>query len=300
VERDALSSRHSGETRADRAARSNVPRETPVALTIAGSDSSAGAGVQADLKTFSALGVYGVTALTCVVAETPGKVSRIDAVDPELVVEQVNLLLDHFPVAAIKTGLLYSGELVRRVAQTLRERGSKVPLVIDPVMVATSGDLLLRREAIAVYETELFPLAALITPNLDEAATLLGREIPDLEAMRGAGRELQARYRVPLLLKGGHLGGDEAIDLLFAGDHVREFRAARLRGVNTHGTGCTYSAAITGGLAARMSVEEAVARAKQFVSAAIEQHFAWRDGVRGEIHALNHNAREEDTHRSDG
>src|SRR3954451_5613127 len=135
----------------------------PVALTIAGSDSSAGAGAQADLKTFSALGVYGLTALTCVVAETPGKVQRIDAIDATMVAEQVTLLLDSFPVAAIKTGMLYSAEIVSRIAEILR--GKAMPLVVDPVMVATSGDLLLQKEAIQVYEEELFPLASLLTPN---------------------------------------------------------------------------------------------------------------------------------------
>src|SRR5947209_3349220 len=124
-----------------------MARAIPVALTIAGSDSSAGAGAQADLKTFSALGVYGLSALTCVLAETPGKVARVDAIDPEMVIEQMTLLLNSFPVGAIKTGLLYSAEVVRQVAQALRARDSKIPLVVDPVMVATSGDLLLRREA---------------------------------------------------------------------------------------------------------------------------------------------------------
>ncbi|MDQ6622062.1 MAG: bifunctional hydroxymethylpyrimidine kinase/phosphomethylpyrimidine kinase [Verrucomicrobiota bacterium] len=266
-------------------------RSPPVALSIAGSDSSAGAGAQADLKTFSALGVYGLTALTCVVAETPGNVARIDAVAPEMVATQVRLLLERFPVAAIKTGLLHSAEIVACVAEILRAQRPRLPLVIDPVMVATSGDLLLRREAISVYESELFPLAALLTPNMDEAATLLGREINDLEAMRAAGRELQARHGVPVLIKGGHLGGEEAIDMLFHGDKVREFTAPFSRDLHTHGTGCTYSAAITAGLASGHALEEAVARAKQFVTAAIAQHFTWRNKS-GPIDALNHSPNE--------
>jgi len=266
--------------------------EVPVALTIAGSDSSAGAGAQADLKTFGALGVYGLTAITCVVAETPGKVQRIDAVDADLIVEQVELLLESFPVAAIKTGLLYSGEIVARLARTLRDRVSRIPLVIDPVMVATSGDLLLQREAITVYETELFPLAALITPNLDEAAALLGQAIPNLPAMRAAGAQLFARYRSPMLLKGGHLGGDEAIDLLCTADGVVEFSAPFTRGVHTHGTGCTYSAAIAAGLASGLHLQAAIKRAKQFVSAAISQHFTWQTKDGASLHALNHSATE--------
>lgn len=262
-------------------------REVAVALTIAGSDSSAGAGAQADLKTFSAFDVYGVTAITCIVAETPGQVQRIQAVETELVAEQITLLLDAFPIAAMKTGLLYSGEIVSRVAQCLRDQARTIRLVIDPVMVATSGDLLLRREAIEVYERELFPLAALLTPNLDEAATLLGVDIPDLNAMHDAGKRLVEKYGLPVLLKGGHLAGKEAIDLLFAGDVVREFRAPFSKGVHTHGTGCTYSAAITASLASGISLEESVARAKRYVSAAIAQHFTW-GAASSPLHALNH------------
>jgi hydroxymethylpyrimidine/phosphomethylpyrimidine kinase len=264
-----------------------VSAPIPVALTIAGSDCSAGAGAQADLKTFSACGVYGLTALTCVVAETPGRVLRIDAIDPAMVVAQIDLLLEEFPVAAVKTGMLYSAEIVARVAASLR--GREVPVVVDPVMVATSGDLLLEHEAVDVYERELFPLAAVITPNLDEAATLLGEPIRDVAAMREAGRRLLENYRVPVLLKGGHLGGDTALDLLFARNgSVTEFSAPFSHGVQTHGTGCTYAAAMTAGLARGLSLVEAVAEAKEFVTRAIAHHFAWQRGGHEALHALNH------------
>jgi hydroxymethylpyrimidine/phosphomethylpyrimidine kinase len=256
--------------------------QTPVALTIAGSDSSAGAGIQADLKTFSAFGVYGLTAVTCVVAETPGRVSKIEPVTAALVREQIEVLLRSFPVAAIKTGLLFSPEIIREIANVLREERSR-PLVIDPVMVATSGDPLLQEDAIAVYERELFPRATLITPNLDEAARLIGKPIADLPAMREAGEALASKYGVSVLLKGGHLAGDQATDLLFLHGNVIEFSAPFSRGIATHGTGCTYSAAITSGLATGLPLEEAVRRAKNFVSAAIAQHHAW-----GDLHALNH------------
>ena len=269
-------------------------REVPVALTVAGSDSSAGAGAQADLKTFGALGVYGLTAITCVVAETPGKVRSIQALTPDLVTEQVLLLLENFPVAAIKTGLLCSAAIVARVSETLRDWNAHsdrpIPLVIDPVMVATGGDLLLEREAVAVYESDLFPLAALVTPNMDEAAALLGRPISDPEAMQLAGRELSQRYRVPFLLKGGHLAGAEAIDLLFVDGKVAEFSAPFTRDVQTHGTGCTYSAAIAASLASGMSLEAAIERAKKYVSAAIARHFRWKTKSGAAIHALNHSA----------
>jgi hydroxymethylpyrimidine/phosphomethylpyrimidine kinase len=254
----------------------------PVALTIAGSDSSAGAGIQADLKTFGAFGVYGLTAITCVVAEMPGRVSKIEPVSAELVREQIEVLLRGFPVAAIKTGLLFSEKIITEIARTLREHRS-IPLVIDPVMVATSGDALLQDDAIQIYERDLFPLARLLTPNLNEAARLTGQPIGDLAAMRDAGEILAKKYGVAVLLKGGHLAGDQAIDLLFVDGNVIEFSAPFSRGIATHGTGCTYSAAITAGLANGLSLEEAVRRAKEFVTAAIVQHHAWN-----QIHALNH------------
>ena len=264
--------------------------EVPVALTIAGSDSSAGAGVQADLKTFGALGVYGLTAITCIVAETPGLVSEIEAVSAEMVRAQMEVLLKSFPVAAIKTGLLFSGEIVSAVAQTLRAHAARATptLVIDPVMVATSGDLLLRDDAVEAYERELFPLATLVTPNLDEAARLLGEPIGDLQAMRSAGARLTEKYRVPVLLKGGHLSGQDAIDLLFLAGNVIEFSVPFSRGIATHGTGCTYSAAITAGLASGLSLEEAVRRAKKFVTATIAQHLSWNTASGASLHALNH------------
>ena len=261
------------------------PSHPPVALSIAGSDSSAGAGIQADLKTFSALGVYGLNAVTCVVAETPGRVSRIERVSAEMVREQVEVLLHSFPVVAIKTGLLFSGEIVSEVARVLAAH-SAVPVVIDPVMVATGGDPLLRTDAVAIYEQQLFPRAALITPNLDEAGRLLGQPIGDEAAMRAAGSSLAKRYGVPVLLKGGHLSGTEAIDLLFLRNDVIEFRAPFSRGVFTHGTGCTYSAAIAAGLAQQLALEEAIRRAKKYVTATIEQHYAWDT-----LHALNHSPR---------
>src|SRR3989454_4057272 len=170
----------------------------PVALTIAGSDSSAGAGIQADLKTFSALGVYGLTAVTCIVAETPGKVVKIEPVSAKMVRKQIDVLCNNFPVAAIKTGLLYSGEVVTAVARAMLDLSDKtdqrLALVVDPVTIATSGATLLRAEAINLYKKELFPLATLLTPNLDEAGKLLRKSINDLAGMRKAGKELERQY----------------------------------------------------------------------------------------------------------
>lgn len=265
--------------------------EIPVALTIAGSDSSAGAGLQADLKTFSALGVYGLTAVTCVVAETPGKVSKIEPVPAKIVRKQIEILCASFPVSAIKTGLLCSAEIVTTVARSMVELSdraeTRMALVIDPVMIATSGTALLRSDAIKLYEQELFPLASLITPNLVEASKLLRRTISDFAGMRKAGKDLERRYGVPILLKGGHLNSERAIDLLFWEDNVIDFQEPFVRDVATHGTGCTFSAAITAGLAAGLRLEDAIGRAKKFVTSALAERFRWEGGG-GNVDALNH------------
>lgn len=244
----------------------------PVALTIAGSDSSAGAGIQADLKTFSALGVYGLSALTCLVAETPGKVSRIESVDPEIVRAQIEVVSKSFPIAAIKTGLLCSTAIISAVAQTIVNLRVRVPLVVDPVITATGGDPLLERGAVDAYEKELFPLASLITPNLDETSQLLGRNITDRNSMEHAGKELTKKFKTAILLKGGHLTGENALDLLFVDGRVIEFLAPFVRDVATHGTGCTYSAAITAYLALGWDLPGAVRQAKTYISQAIAQH----------------------------
>jgi hydroxymethylpyrimidine/phosphomethylpyrimidine kinase len=266
----------------------------PVVATIAGSDNSAGAGIQADLKTMSALGVYGVTALTCVVAEVPGKVCAIQAVEPQIVAAQVRLLFEAFPVAALKTGMLHSRVTLETVSAELEREfkaleltGQRPPLVVDPVMVATSGHALLEPDAMAVYRERLFGMATVVTPNLDEVAALIGRPVTTVAAMREAGAELVARFGVPFLVKGGHLRGDVALDLLFADGRVEEFRAAFVPGVSTHGTGCTYSAAIAAELGKGKSLSAAVAAAKRYVSRAIGGYLRWeKEG--GATDALNH------------
>lgn len=260
------------------------PMQTPrVALTIAGSDNSAGAGAQADLKTFTALGVYGLTAITCVVAEIPGHVSAIAPVPPEIVAEQVRLSFSAYPVGAVKTGMLHSRAVVEAVCDVLE--GERPVLVVDPVMLASSGAALLEPTGLEAFTTRLFPLATLVTPNLDETAALLGRPVSSVAEMHEAGRELVGRFGGAFLLKGGHLAG-EAVDVLFTpkGDPV-EFRAARLPGGSPHGTGCTFSAAITAGLACGLPLAEAVGNAKAFITRAIAQRHRW-NGPRGEIQAL--------------
>jgi hydroxymethylpyrimidine/phosphomethylpyrimidine kinase len=260
-----------------------VSESIPVALTIAGSDSSAGAGIQADLKTFNALGVYGVNAVTCVVAETPGKVLRIEPLSAEIVREQIAVLAKSFPIAAIKTGLLFSATIISAVTRNILDLLRDIPLVVDPVITATGGDPLLEKDAIGAYESELFPIASLITPNLDEASQLLGCAVNDRRSMERAGKQLQAKFKTAVLLKGGHLSGTEAVDLLFVDRHMTEFGAPFVRGMATHGTGCTYSAAITAGLSKSLSLTDAISAAKKFVTQAIQNHHRW-----DAVHALKH------------
>lgn len=251
----------------------------PVALSIAGSDNSAGAGIQADLKTMSALGVYGLTAVTCVVAEVPGKVSAIQAIEPRIVAEQIRLLFEAFPIGAIKTGMLYSSEIIETVAATLAEcvaQCDRRPLiVVDPVMVATSGDALLKDDAVALYQKSLFPLATVVTPNLDEVRTLLGRAVTNYDEMCDAAHELASTFGTNFLVKGGHLREPSAVDLLIQDQKITEFRAPYVEGVSTHGTGCTYSAAIASYLAIGMPLSAAVANAKRHVTAAITDYLRW-------------------------
>jgi len=257
----------------------------PVVLTIAGSDNSCGAGAQADLKTITALGGYAQTAITCVVAEIPGRVSAIQPVQPRIVAEQVRLSFAAFPVAAIKTGMLYSAAIIRAVAAELGKLPDLPPLVVDPVMVASSGDPLLKKPAIAAYENLLFPRAALVTPNLDELRILSGMPCRNLAEMKSAGLALFQKFGVPFLIKGGHLKTRTAIDIIVGEGGFEEFRAGFIRGADTHGTGCTFSAAIATGLAQGLPLTDAVARAKTFITAAIAGRLRWRTTA-----ALNHSA----------
>lgn len=265
--------------------------QTPVALTIAGSDNSAGAGIQADMKTMTAHGVYGLTAVTCVVAEAPGQVSSIHPIPPAVVAEQVRLCFAHFPVAAAKTGMLFSTEIIDAVCEVLEERaaaGARTPLVVDPVMVSTSGSRLLKAEAVERYRTRLFPLADLLTPNLDEAAALLERTIEGLEGLRAAAGELHEGFGRAVLLKGGHLRTNPAIDIFVDADGKRhELFGEYFAGVSTHGTGCTYAAAIASHLAHGRSLLEAVQQARKYMVSAVGKYFEWKAEA-GTTHALRH------------
>ncbi len=263
----------------------------PVALTIAGSDNSCGAGAQADLKTFEARGVHGLTALTCVVSEVPGKVERVQALPAAMVRSQIRILLEHFPVAAVKTGMLFSRHLVEAVAGELRRDRGRFRLVVDPVMVASSGDPLLQPEAIAAYKRLLLPLADVVTPNLDEASVLLDRPLSTLRDLRQAARELAGDYGTAFLVKGGHLRGSAATDVLCYPDgRSEEMALPRWRGAETHGTGCTYAACLAAELACGHDLGTAFRHAKSWLHAAIGEAREW-DGPAGRVRALNHGVR---------
>ncbi len=247
-----------------------MPPPLPSALSIAGSDSGAGAGVQADLLTFAANGVYGTTAITCLTAQNPRGVSGVWPVPPSFVLEQCRQVAVHFHPRALKTGMLLNAEIVEAVAGFIAE--SKIPAVVDPVMVASSGATLLAPEAVESVKKRLIPLAALVTPNLDEASILLGRKaLGGVEAV-GEARELTQRYGVPFLLKGGHAEGDELIDIL-AWPDGRTFvlKASRAPEVDTHGSGCTLSAAITAQLALGKGLKEAVEAAHTYLQEGIHK-----------------------------
>jgi hydroxymethylpyrimidine/phosphomethylpyrimidine kinase len=243
--------------------------ELPIALTIAGSDSGGGAGIQADLKTFASLGVHGTSAITCITAQNPREVMGIQACSPEIVRQQIEAVFAELPPAAVKTGMLYSAEIIRVVSRFF-SRGPRPALVVDPVMVATSGARLLKPSAIDLLRRELLPLAAVVTPNLDEAEMLVGTKLQSVEGLRAAARALHQRFGCAALVKGGHLRGlREALDIFYDGKQELLLSAPFVRGVSTHGTGCTYSAALASYLAQGHSLSQAVQLAKEYITQAI-------------------------------
>lgn len=240
-------------------------RSPPIALTIAGSDSSGGAGIQADLKTFAALGVYGATVITALTAQNTQGVSGIHKVPATFIAEQFEAVTSDLKVSAAKTGMLGDAETVACVAELLT-RHRPPWLVVDPVMVSTSGDLLLSPDAIAVIIAKLLPLASLVTPNLAEAGRLLNKApARDLSEMRAQAAEIRKLGSVAVLLKGGHGTQDDAIDVLVTAAGITEFSRPRVATQNTHGTGCTLAAAIVAGVAKGMALHAAVEEAKDFV-----------------------------------
>jgi hydroxymethylpyrimidine/phosphomethylpyrimidine kinase len=253
----------------------------PVALTIAGSDSGGGAGIQADLKTFAALGVHGASAIACLTAQNPRQVLSIEPCSPKMLRRQIEAVFAELNPAAVKTGMLFSAENVAVVADFFRTVAGRRHLVVDPVMVSTSGAKLLGPAALKILTQKLLPLAALVTPNLAEAEILGGQKISSVEEMRGAAREIHARSGCAVLLKGGHLKNSAgAADIFIDGKTELLLSAPFVKGVRTHGTGCTYSAAICAALALGHDLPHAVALGKNFITAAIAgsqrigKHFA--------------------------
>ncbi|MES2923326.1 MAG: bifunctional hydroxymethylpyrimidine kinase/phosphomethylpyrimidine kinase [Verrucomicrobiota bacterium] len=258
----------------------------PVALTIAGSDCSAGAGIQADLKTFQHFRVHGPTAVTCVVSETANIVRAVHPVPVDIVRDQISLLLESFPVAAVKTGMLFSAAHVTAVAEILRTYPHG-QLVVDPVMIASTGARLLEPAAMDAYRELLLPLARVITPNLSEAEALLGELIPDEESLESAARRLAEIFGTAVLLKGGHLDGPNCVDLLVDQGKVHRFTAARIAVAGSHGTGCTLSAAIAAGLALGDSLPRAVEIAKAYLGETLRSSHSFESPAGGIVHALN-------------
>ena len=259
-----------------------MSRSVPAVLTIAGSDSGGGAGIQADLRTFAALGVHGTTAVTCLTAQNPHRITAIEPCSPATLQRQLEAIWTSFHPSAAKTGMLFSAGLIRVVARFLRAHPN-LSVVVDPVMISTSGTLLLRQDAIQVLRRELLPLATLLTPNVPEAEFLLAKRISTPEDLRQAARALHKEFGCAALVKGGHLRGlREAVDIFYDRKNELLLSAAFIRRHRTHGTGCTCSAAIAAHLALGYPLMKAVELAKTFVTQAIvSSHRVARQSVLG-------------------
>ncbi|WP_431285961.1 bifunctional hydroxymethylpyrimidine kinase/phosphomethylpyrimidine kinase [Humitalea sp. 24SJ18S-53] len=238
-------------------------------LICAGSDSGGGAGIQADIKTCTALGAYAATAITALTAQDTHGVQAVIGVDPDFIRLQMRMVLRDIGADAIKTGMLADSATIDAVCDALDSDARNTPLVVDPVMVAKGGHPLLATEAVATLKRRLLPLATIITPNIPEAEALAGMAIPDLSAMHAAARALLALGVPAVLLKGGHMEGDTLVDLLATGAGVEAFSSPRIATTSTHGTGCTLASAVAAGLAQGMTLRDAVLRARAYVAAAI-------------------------------
>ena len=251
-------------------------RQIASAMTIAGSDSGAGAGIQADLKTFAAFGVYGTSVLTAITAQNTLRVTDVLELPTSIVASQIDAILSDIGTDAVKTGMLSSSAIIDTVADKLLEHHI-VNLVVDPVMVAKSGDKLLQDEAVEAMRTRLIPLAAVVTPNAPEAQVLTGRKVETLDDARTAAGELVAMGARVAVVKGGHLQGP-ATDIMYDGREFRAFTHQRLDTTSTHGTGCTFASAVAAGLARGTPVRDAVSQAKAYVTAAIRNAFPMGKG----------------------
>lgn len=250
-----------------------MPSPIRIVLTIAGSDSGGGAGIQADLKTFAAWGVYGTSAVAAITAQNTIGVTAVEPLAADLVTAQIEAVAGDIALHATKTGMLATAAIVEAVAAAIEDLD--LPnVVVDPVMVAKSGDRLLSRDAIEMLRVELLPHARVVTPNIPEAEALSGRLIGSLDAAREAARAIHALGARTVVLKGGHAAGGEIVDLLFDGERFTEFRTPRINTVNTHGTGCTFASAIAAALALGRSVHDATELAQAYVAGAIRHSLA--------------------------
>lgn len=257
-----------------------TPSSTPpVAMTIAGSDSGGGAGIQADLRSFAALGVFGTSVITATTAQNTAAVTDVHVLPAEHVTAQLDAVLDDFPVAAVKTGMLATAELVALVGE--RAAAGDLPLlVVDPVLVASSGARLLDDDALATYRERLVPHAAVVTPNLIEAGVLVGRELDGLDDVVTAAEELVALGAQVAVVKGGHATGPYATDVVVTADGDRwELEAERIASDNNHGTGCTFAASTAAGLASGLPVRDALEQAKRYVTACMAGGAGWQLGA---------------------
>lgn len=258
----------------------------PVAFSIAGSDSSGGAGIQADLKTFAAHGVYGVSAVTAVVAEAPGSVDRVQPVDSGMLQNQLERIRSSFPIHAIKCGMLATSENVNVISDFARSMPG-IPLVVDPVLKSSSGTDLLDFDGVSILRTDLLPLATLVTPNLPETEQLLGIPLPDSDAVASAPRRLFETFGCQALVKGGHFRGSERIiDHAWIDGSAYEFPHPRLEVPDVHGTGCTLSSAIAARLALAQSLPSSIEAAIDYLTRCLENHFSWPES--GGSESLNH------------
>jgi len=257
-----------------------------VVLSIAGSDCSSGAGIQADLKAFSYFGTHGLTAITCVVAETPNQVVSIHPVPPAILQDQIRILLETYQIKAIKTGMLYSKLHIVAITELLQQLS--IPIIVDPVMVASSGAHLLKDDAVGAYTSRLLPIAKLVTPNLAEASVLLNQEITQIDQLEGAAQEISSIYNISCLVKGGHLpAGNDRVDVLWHEGKAYRYSAPTVDIESTHGTGCTLSAAITANIARGLSIPDAVQTAKDWVHSAISESFSFKSNDGQSVQALN-------------
>jgi hydroxymethylpyrimidine/phosphomethylpyrimidine kinase len=245
-------------------------------MTIAGSDSGGGAGIQADLKTFAALGVYGTSVLTAITAQNTQRVTAVQELPVSLVHSQIDAVMSDIGADAVKTGMLSSVAIIEAVVDKLKKHGLS-NLVVDPVMVSKGGDRLLREDAVDALRSLLIPLARVVTPNIAEAEVLVGREIKSIDDARDAAGEIVGMGATTAVVKGGHLDGP-ATDILFDGNEFRAFTAQRISTTSDHGTGCTFASATAAGLAKGLSVRDAVAQAKRYVTAAMRHAFPMGQG----------------------